>query len=54
MFLSYRSQSVDLQSKSSDLFLYDGNIGLYYQYFTLHFSTFVLIQLDADYQRPRL
>ena len=27
MFQSYRNQSVDLQSKSTDLFLYDGNIG---------------------------
>ena len=27
MFPSYRNQSVDLQSKSTDWFLYDGNIG---------------------------
>ena len=27
MFLSYRNQSVDLQIKSTDWFLYDGNIG---------------------------
>ena len=27
MFLSYRNQSVDLQNKSTDWFLYDGNIG---------------------------
>ena len=27
MFTSYRNQSVDLQSKSTDWFLYDGNIG---------------------------
>ena len=27
MFSSYRKQSVDLQSKSIDWFLYDGNIG---------------------------
>ena len=27
MFSSYRKQSVDLQSKSADWFLYDGNIG---------------------------
>ena len=27
MFLSYRNQSVDLQSKSTDWFLYYGNIG---------------------------
>ena len=27
MFPSYRNQSVDLQSKSSDWFLYDGDIG---------------------------
>ena len=26
MFPSYRKQSVDLQSKSTDWFLYDGNI----------------------------
>ena len=26
MFLSYRNQSVDLQSKSTDWFLYDGKI----------------------------
>ena len=26
MFLSYRNQSVDLQGKSADLFLYDENI----------------------------
>ena len=29
MFLSYRNQSVDLQSKSTDWFLHDGNIGRY-------------------------
>ena len=29
MFISYRNQSVDLQSKSSDWFLYDVNIGRY-------------------------
>ena len=29
MFPSYRNQSVDLQSKSTDWFLYDGNIGRY-------------------------
>ena len=28
MFPSYRNQSVDLQSKSADWFLYDGNIEL--------------------------
>ena len=27
MFPSYRNQSADLQSKSTDWFLYDGNIG---------------------------
>ena len=27
MSTSYRNQSVDLQSKSTDWFLYDGNIG---------------------------
>ena len=27
MFPSYRNQSVDLQRKSTDWFLYDGNIG---------------------------
>ena len=27
MLSSYRNQSVDLQSKSTDWFLYDGNIG---------------------------
>ena len=27
MFPSYRNQSVDLQCKSTDWFLYDGNIG---------------------------
>ena len=27
MFPSYRNQSVDLQSRSTDWFLYDGNIG---------------------------
>ena len=27
MFPSYRNQSVDLQSKSNNWFLYDGNIG---------------------------
>ena len=27
MFPSYRNQSVDLQSKSNDCFVYDGNVG---------------------------
>ena len=29
MFQSYRKQSIDLQGKSTDWFLYDGNIGRY-------------------------
>ena len=28
MFLSYRNQSIDLQYKSIDWFLYEGNIGM--------------------------
>ena len=30
MFPSYRNQPVDLESKSTDWFLYDGNIGQEY------------------------
>ena len=29
MFPSYRNQSIDLQSKSTNWFLYDGEIGRY-------------------------
>ena len=32
MFPSYRNQSVDLQSKSTNWFLYDGNIGRLWKY----------------------
>ena len=46
MFPSYRNQSVGLQSKSTDWFLYDGNIGrkgvnnrvFYMEYYDLHVS----------------
>ena len=52
MFLSYRNQSVDLQTKSADWFLYDRNIVRWsvncYKYVVKSFPRYVFIIKDFN------
>ena len=61
MFPSYRHQSVDLQSKSTDRFLYDGNVGLekvntsLFEYFILKImSMSIIVQIKPKHYKKML
>ena len=59
MFPSYRHQSVDLQSKSTDWFLYDGNVGRekvntsLFEYFILKIMS-IIVQIKPKHCKKML